>query len=258
VVSILRFILLIVALFVTPWAFVALLASAVPQIWGNLKLRKLSSKYADWSMGSDPVIRKEILGSVKRILPGAIYFCLSGHITIWLVSIFGSTSSVAQIGALGRLSMVLSVFTVMFATLIVPRYSRLPASKPLLLKQYVIIQAGLFALVALIISTVYIFPSQILWILGKEYANLQSELVLSIAASGLGLIAGSNFHLSTSRAWAINPLVSIPISVATIVVGVIVLDISSIVGVLKFNVFLMSVEVLMYSIYTLVKITREK
>ncbi|MEJ6981991.1 polysaccharide biosynthesis protein [Pedobacter sp. P351] len=252
-----RFLLLIAALFITPWAFVAILASAVPQIWGNYKLRTMTSKYADWGMLPDAAMRKEILRFVKRTLPGAIYFCLSGQITIWLISLFGSTNSVAQIGALGRLSMMLSFFSVMFATIVVPRFSRLPSKKSVLLRRYFAIQSGLLVLSALIICIIYIYPKEVLWVLGKSYANLETELLLSVISSCLGLIAGSIYSLSTSRGWAINPLVSIPLSVGTIILGVFALDITSIYGVLKFNILLMSVEVIMYLVYIINKIINE-
>jgi O-antigen/teichoic acid export membrane protein len=249
-----RLFLTLITVFIFPWAFVAIIVAGIAQLWANIDLRKISSAYADWNQKPDLIIRKEILSFVKRILPGSIYFCLSGQITIWLISIFGNTMAVAQVGALGRLSMTLSIFSALLSTLMIPRFARLSGNRNKLLKTFFLIQLGLVAMGALIIALVYIFPAQILWILGKDYSNLKTELVLSIAGSCMGLIAGSAFGLASSRGWAINPLLSIPLTIVAIIVGTILIDISSLMGVLKFNLFVYFVEIIMYYVFCTLKI----
>lgn len=256
--NVLRLLLTMVTVFAFPWAFVAIIAAGLSQLWANINLRKISASYADYKQLPDPAVRKEILSFVKRILPGSIYYCLSGQITIWLISIFGNTTAVAQIGALGRLAMMLSIFSALLSTLVIPRFARLPNDKNRLLKTFYLIQLGLFALGGIIICVVYLFPSQILWILGKDYSNLGTELLLSIAGSCLGLIAGSSFGLSTGRGWAINPLVSIPLTISAIIAGALLIDISSLIGILKFNLFVYLVEIVMYYVYCTIKMIKVK
>jgi O-antigen/teichoic acid export membrane protein len=251
-----RLVLIVMMLFTFPWAYIAIIAAGISQVWANTNLRTISSPYADWKQTPDPVIRKEILTFVKRILPGAIYYCVSGQITIWLISIFGNTTAVAQIGALGRLGVMLSVFSTILSTLVLPRFARLPEDRIKLLKTFFLIQLSIFVLGIFIIGLVYLFPSQVLWILGKEYGNLQTELVLSIAGSCLGLVAGSSFGLSSSRGWAINPLLSIPLTIGAIIVGIIIIDISTLIGILKFNLFVYVVEIIMYYVYCIIKINK--
>jgi O-antigen/teichoic acid export membrane protein len=254
----LRLILIMITLFVFPWSSVAIFVAGISQLWANANLKKISFGYANWKQKPDAAVRKEILFFVKRILPGSIYYCLSGQITIWLISFFGNTAAVAQVGALGRLGMMLGIFTAILNTLIVPRFSRLPNEKRKLFKTFFLIQLGLIALGLLIIGIVYLFPSQILWILGKDYSNLKTELILSIAGSCLGLVAGSAFGLSTSRGWAINPLISIPLTLVAIIAGILMIDISTLAGVLKFNLFVYFVEILMYYLYCTIKISKTK
>jgi O-antigen/teichoic acid export membrane protein len=253
-VSLGRLIMLFLTLFIFPWAYIAILSASLPQIIGNLRLRKISAAYADWAQKPDPAIKKEILTVVKRILPGSIYYCLSGQITIWLISIFGTTTAVAQIGALGRLSIMLGVFSSIFGALIVPRFARLINSKKLLLKRFLQIQLGLVTLFASIILIVFIFPAQLLWILGKNYSGLEKELVLSVAGSCVSLFAGLLFTVSTSRNWAISPLVIIPLTLVAIVLGVLLINISTLSGILKFNIFVSAIEVIIYSVYCVFKI----
>ena len=254
--NILRLVLIMIILFAFPWAFIAIFVAGIAQLWANSNLKKISFGYANWKQTPDVTVRKEILYFVKRILPGSIYYCLSGQITIWLISFFGNTAAVAQVGALGRLGMMLGIFTAILGTLVIPRFSRLPDEKIKLFKTFFLIQLGLVTLGIFIIGIVYLFPAQILWILGKDYSNLKTELILSIAGSCLGLVAGSAFGLSTSRGWAINPLISIPLTLGAIILGISIIDISTLVGVLKFNLFVYIVEIIMYYLYCAIKISK--
>jgi O-antigen/teichoic acid export membrane protein len=253
-----RLALLASTLLIFPWTFVALLAAGLPQIWANMRLRNLSADYVSWNQKPDNAVRKEILFFVKRVVPGAIYYCLSGQITIWLISIFGTSAALAQMGALGRLAMVLSFFGVLFSTLISPRFARLPADKVRLLKHFVYILAGMFALTVCIVGFTWLFPTQVLWILGKSYSNLKTELLLNIAAGCLSLIWGSAYVLGTARGWTINPVISIPVSILAIICGAVLIDVSTLKGVLVLNVFVAVIQLFMYVSYTVIKILRVK
>ncbi|MCC8408169.1 polysaccharide biosynthesis protein [Mucilaginibacter sp. UR6-1] len=254
--NILRLILTSLTIFTFPWAYIAIFASGLPPVWANWQLRKTSSRYADTKQNPDPAISKEILTFVKRILPGAIYYCASGQITIWLISIFGSTTAVAQVGALGRLVMVLSIFNVLFSTLIAPRFARLPNNKRVLLGHYLRITAAMLLILSLLLAVVWLFPTQILWALGPAYANLHTELFLNIAGSCLGLIAGSSFSLYTHRGWAIKPVILIPLSIAAVAISAYFLDISTLRGILMLNICVAGFEAVMHIVFSLLMINK--
>ena len=245
-----------VTLFLFPFTFIAVFAAGIPRIYGNIQLNKIVGGFVNKDKKPDVAIRKSILKIVKRILPGSIYYCLSGQLTIWLISFFGNNSSIAQIGALGRLAMVLSLVSVLFNTLVTPRFARLPYNKPILLNRYFKVLIGLIFLGILIVSTCYAFSTQALWILGKGYSNLKTEFILSIIASYMGLFAGVLFAINTSRGWTINPLFGIPFNVIIIVLGILFLDISSIKGLFVFNIIIMTVDVLLYIVYGLRRILK--
>lgn len=253
-----RLAMLCVTLFAFPWAFVAILAAGLPQIWANQRLRKLSSVHADWQQAPDPVVRREILSIVKRLLPDAIYYCLSGQITIWLISLAGSTAAVAQIGALGRLAMAISVFGVLFSTLVTPRFARLPSNSPVLLKRYFQLQAGLVIFSLGIVGGSWLFANQLLWVLGKNYAALKTELVLNMGASTLSLMQGASFALCTFRGWAINPLIFIPVSILSVATGVFLLDVSTLKGIITLNILVLSVQLVMMVTYSILKMRQAK
>jgi O-antigen/teichoic acid export membrane protein len=249
-----RLIMLFIGIFIFPFAYVAIIAAGLPQLWTNMRLKAISQKYADWTQKPDKGLEKETLNFVKRILPGSIYYCLSGQITIWLISIFGSTTSVAQVGALGRLAMMLTVFNVIINTVVVPRFARLNHDRKSLLDFYLRVQGSLILVSLAIVGVVWLFPSEVLWVLGKDYSNLQHELVLSTLGSCLGLIVGASFSLSTSRSWAINPFISVTLNILIIILGIIVIDISSLTGILMLNISVSVAELILYVTYCLFKI----
>jgi len=246
------------SVFIFPFTFVALLANGIPRIIGNFRLRKMALRFADTSQPVDPVYQTEILKMVKRRLPGAIYYCLSGQITIWLISILGTTKAIAQVGALSRLGMVLSVFTVLFATLVVPRFARAESNKALLTNNFMKIIVVMVTLCAVIMGIVYLFPDQLLWILGKQYADLSGALLFSILGSCLALVTGCIFSLSTSRGWVINPAISIPVNLITVIAGIVFMDISTLNGVLLMNIMVSSGQLLLLLAFFIIKLNGVK
>jgi O-antigen/teichoic acid export membrane protein len=249
-----RLLLSCLTLFVFPFTYIALLASGLPRIYGNRKLRTISSGFASNSEGTDKNIEQNILRIVKRTLPGAIYFCLSGQITIWLISIFGNTTSIAAVGALGRLAMLLGVVQVFVSTIIVPRFARLREDRALLLIRFFQVVVILLVFSLGVVGIFWLIPDQILLILGNQYAGLGKELVLIIIGGCISLSFGTVFNLCSSRGWILNPAVSIVINVLTTVVGINIFNISTVTGVLYLNIFIALVELIVHLFFATYKI----
>jgi hypothetical protein len=241
-------------LFSFPLTFIAILASGIPQVYANFRLKKISMELVDFSQKPDKKTEKAILKLVKRVFPGSVYYCFSAQVSLWLISVFGSTAGIANIGALGRLGMVLTLFTVTFNTLILPRFARLTEEYNMLLKRFFQLQLGLLFGSSCIVLFFWLFSSQILWILGPAYKNLNFEVVLVIIGTCLSLVAGVTYSLFTSRGWAINPLISILINVGTLILGITTFDMSSLKGILILNIFIAAVQVLMNFVYCFIKI----
>lgn len=253
-----RMIILCLSVFTLPLALIACFTTGLSQLWANKKLLQLVPGYADLKVKTDPIVRKRILEMSKRLVPEAIYGCLSGQITIWLISIFGSTSSVAEAGALTRLSMVLNFFSIMVGSLIIPRFSRLNNNKKLLLKRYLQIQFCMLLVGLGIVTASWIFSSQILYILGPAYSGLHKEVVLMMTGSAVYAIWQSSFYLCSSKGWVINPFISIPVSIITIITGVVFLDISNLQGVFILNILVAGVNVSVQTFYGLFKILKQQ
>jgi len=251
-----RFVILITGLFAAPFSFVAVAASAVPQVWSNIRLRKMAATYVNKNQLPDPVIRGSILKIVKRTLPGAIYYCFYGQITTWLISIFGSTDSLAKVGALSRLAMILNVFTALFATLVIPRFARLAADRHLLLVRFLQVQISLLAIGGCVTCTVFFFPHQALFILGKNYYDLTKEVVIITGSSCIAMASGITYALSLARGWVLPPAINITGNVLTQLILLFALDLTKVQNVLWFSVINSAVGFIMLFGYYIYRVNK--
>jgi O-antigen/teichoic acid export membrane protein len=245
-----RLLLTVSSVFFFPFVPIALLATGIPRIIANFKLKKNSDTSVEPNQKVSAPVKATILKIVKRILPGEVYNIFSVQITVWILSIAGSASAIAQVGALFRIGAVLALFNIMFNTIIVPRYSRLVQDKKDLMNKMIKIQLLLVVICVGIVFFGWLFASQIIWLLGSNYANLENELVLTVIIFCLNITSNVIYTLCRARGWVINPLLSIGVNMASILLGAFIFDIGNLFGVLIFNIAISAVLVLMHSIYS--------
>ncbi|MCP9234510.1 lipopolysaccharide biosynthesis protein [Lewinella sp. JB7] len=237
-INVIRLILTLPVLLFFPFAALAILASGFGQVVGNVQLRKLSIRKADWKTAASPAYRRRIMAKVKKILPGSIYYCISGQITVWLVAFFSDTKSIAEIGALSRLMMLLMLVRLSVDMLIVPRYARLPAVKQQVIVRFFQVLGLLLVLSAAIVGGVALFPDLFLYILGDAYMDLDYELVLMTLSSCLGLITGVAYMMSSSRGIIPNPYLFIAVNIlGQVAVLYFFVDYTTLAGVIMFSVY---------------------
>jgi O-antigen/teichoic acid export membrane protein len=257
VVSLGRLLLSAISLFIFPWTFVAIFASGIPRIYGNIKLKKISKGFVDTEQKPDSVIRGDILKVVKRSLPTLIFFSFSGQITIWIISVFGKVTSIAQLGALGRIAILLTVFSVLIGTLVVPRFSRLENNISILLLRYTQVLFVCAFVMILFTGGIYMFSDTILWILGAQYNSLNFELFLIIISACLNLISGVAFSLYSSKGWVLSPLYSISKAILVIIIAIFAFDLSTLKGVLYLDILFAITAVLtdiIFGYYNILKL----
>jgi O-antigen/teichoic acid export membrane protein len=257
VVSLSRLLLSAISLFIFPWTFVAILASGIPRIYGNIKLKKISKGFVDTEQKPDSVIRGDILKVVKRSLPTLIFFSFSGQITIWIISVFGKVTSIAQLGALGRIAILLTVFSVLIGTLVVPRFSRLENNISILLLRYTQVLFVCTFVMILFAGGIYMFSDTILWILGAQYNSLNFELFLIMISACLNLISGVAFSLYSSKGWVLSPFYSISKAILVIIIAIFAFDLSTLEGVLYLDILFAITAVLtdiIFGYYNILKL----
>jgi O-antigen/teichoic acid export membrane protein len=227
--------LVLIAALVPLWPLAALasLAAAVPQWCANLRLRAMADRRVNWRGPAAPDVAARMISQVRRTLPGAIYYALSGQLTVWLISIFGRSESVAAVGALGRLTMIFAILSVAFNASAVPRFARIPATwRERVRARYLQSQLALLLVCLGLLALLVWLPGPALAVLGPHYAGLQRELILMGIGSTLATVGGAAYTLAAARGIVAPPIITVPFSILLQIVLIIALPLGTIAGVL--------------------------
>jgi O-antigen/teichoic acid export membrane protein len=232
-----RLLVLLLLMFVFLNTAVAIAVSSFAILIQYLMLRRYVSAVIDVSAPENAEDRRAMVGFIRNQAANAIFFCFQGQITVFLISFFARhPSSIAEVGALGRLAMIFIVINNLLTNVFVPAFARCQDTRKLRW-QYVAIVSAVTGFSLLVICGAAFFPNQFLFILGHKYAHLQHELLLMASASVLSALTGTIWALNASKAWITGSWLYIPLTLATQTALIPVTDFSSVSGVLLFNLF---------------------
>jgi O-antigen/teichoic acid export membrane protein len=234
--AIFRLIVLVVCAFLFLNASVAVLVSSMAFLLQYWLLRKYAAGVIDLNAPENAEDRVAMIGFIKNQAANAVFFCLQGQITVFLISFFGSrATSVAEVGALGRLAMIFAVMGQVLTNIFVPAFARCQNEAKLRL-QYLAIVAGVAGCCAAVLAAAAFFPNQFLFVLGSKYSHLQRELLLMVAGTVLNVLTGAIWFLNASKAWIAGAWLYIPLTLATQVALIPYTDFSNVRQVLIFGV----------------------
>ena len=207
-------------------------ATLLLQYW---MLRKYVAGVIDLKASEHLEDRDAMRGFIRSQAANAVFFCFQGHITILLISIFGrQVSSVAEVGALGRLAMIFAVLSNLLANVFAPAFARCQSSRKLGW-QYAAIVGGVACFSFLTVAAAAFFPGQFLFVLGSKYAHLERELLLMVGGAVITAMAGTLWSLNAAKAWIAGSWLYIPLTLGTQLALIPSTDFSSVTGVLTFN-----------------------
>ncbi|HAQ58630.1 MAG TPA: hypothetical protein DCR32_06390 [Opitutae bacterium] len=255
----LRFALVLISLFTLPYVAVVIFVTGIATCYKLWNLRRISNSICDLSQPTDKVVKRNLYKVTKRMMPNAIYTCLSGTLSIWLISIFGNTESVAEVGAIERIARLLLVVMALFYLIIEPRFARLTESNPSLLRtRFLQIHFASWLVGAAIAFSIYLFPEPLVYLLGSHYENLTYEIQLRGLVMGLVFVANTTSSLASARAWIVPPVPLITGQIISQVIAIMVFDCSTTAGVILIPIFPISVIIIMRTYYSLRSIQRLK
>lgn len=230
-----RLLLLTALLFVSLNAGVAVTVATVVLLLQYAMLRHYVTGVVDLNAPENPEDRREIVRLTRHLAANAVFYCLQGQITIFLISFFAHrVSAVAEVGALGRLAMIFTVLSNLLANVFVPAFARCQNRRKLRWL-YATILGGVGAFSLVILACAAIFPEEFLFVLGSKYAHLHNELLLMVGGAVIGALTGTFWALNASKAWVAGAWLYIPLTVATQIALIPYIDFSSVTGVLMFN-----------------------
>ena len=218
-------------------AGVAALVGSGALLLQYLMLRRYAAGMIDLQAKENPEDRKAMISFIRSQAANAVFFCLQGQITIFLITFFGHRAgAVAEVGALGRLAMIFAVLGNLLANIFAPAFSRCQ-KRPQLGWLYTGIVGGVAGFSLLVLGGAFLLPNEFLFVLGNRYSHLQYELLLMIGGATLNMVASTLWTLNASRAWIAGSWLYIPLTLGTQLLLIPFTDFSSVNGVLTFNLF---------------------
>ena len=140
---------------------------------------------------------KSIIRLAAPNVPQSIFYALQGQIPMFVITFLGRTSSVAGIGALGRLGQVFALFIQMGPMLIEPYFAKLPKQR--LKSSYLSVFAiATTACIAIALLSAWL-PEVFLWVLGPTYRSLRTEVMLAIIASAISCLSSVLWFMHSAR-----------------------------------------------------------
>jgi O-antigen/teichoic acid export membrane protein len=219
---------------VLPRPMLFLATSVLSALWMAVLGERLSGRYLD-RMADD--VRPEIRNIWNRTLPqipNSVFYCFFGQASLIVIAMLGQDAQVAEVGALGRLSVLFAVATSTIGAVIVPRFSRITDATLLRARywQVIAVQIGLSCVLFLIAATL---PSALLLILGNSYVGLESVVKWSVMSALLHSLAGTVWQLNASKGWVQRAWLTIPLIVVTQLFLGTWVDLSSVRGAILFG-----------------------
>jgi hypothetical protein len=138
------------------------------------------------------------------------------------------------VGALGRLGLVVGLFSGLTGTVFLPRLVHVTNDR-LYLRRYLQFGALLLAVATSLALAAAAFPRLFLFVLGPNFSGLHSELLLVVSASGLALLDGYAVNVNLARSWTRWQGAALAVQISLQALLIFLLPLSSTFNLLLFN-----------------------
>ena len=216
----------------------ALIATCISTIATGINfwlLKKSTKQFFEPQAPLSLEYRKELIQIFKYRFAPALFNVVQGQITIWIITIFGSTENIAEVGALSRLAILFSVFFAVIQNIVSPSIAKCQ-SLPLLKKRYILLIVSSLVITLPLILFSYFFPSLLLLILGNNYSHLVQEVFLMMLSSVLVVFNRISHSVNASKGWIKDTWKIIPLTIIIQILAVFLLNLSEIKGVIFFGI----------------------
>jgi hypothetical protein len=149
--------------------------------------------------GDTHAAEREIIHCTLPAMPALIFAAFQAQISLFLISIFGQTVSIAQVAALSRIAQLFVALQTFNMIIVEPYIARL--SRERLLGTY--LRFILWASVCCIPVVLFAFawPGAILWLLGTKYLSLGNVVGWLVLASCMNYVSGLVWVMNRARKW---------------------------------------------------------
>ncbi len=179
------------------WTAAALSALNVTVI--SRVLARKSRRWIGRSNANTHSAEREIIHYVMPAMPALIFGALQPQISLFLISFFGQTTSIAEVAALGRIAQLFAVLQTFNIVVIEPYIARLSRDRLLSVYLKIISLASLCCIPVVVFA--FVCPEPVLWILGSKYAGLRDVIGWQVLASCTTYVAVVAWVMNRARKW---------------------------------------------------------
>jgi len=180
-------------------AWVAAWINTAAILINGLMTKRKALAYVALPAITKPEITRQMFHYALPALPSAIFYALQGQISIFLISIFGNTRNIAEVGALGRLGQLFLLLAGFNQMVIEPFMARQPKHR--VARNFLLILSVAVAICTVICLLGFMESRWILLLLGPNYSKLQHETGWLLLSSCLSYLIGVVWYMSTARRW---------------------------------------------------------
>jgi len=210
----------------------ALLNAAV--LWmSGIQLKRAAAPYHEVPTGRALEEEHEILRYIRPIMPGVVFAAIQDQLALFLAAWFGQTTTIAEVGALSRLGVILGFFGAANGMIIAPFVARL--SVQALFPRYMLIIMGASGIAIALCFAAWWVPDLFLKVLGPNYAGSHAALLFMVGSTAILYLNSVLWTMNAARKWIYwwMPVISIPGTIVFQVAGVWLFDVSTAVGVFQ-------------------------
>jgi hypothetical protein len=199
----------------------------------------LLSRRAHAILGSESREEKSDQDAITRLIKkqalATIFFAYQGQIAIWIISIFGSLDKIADVGALTRLAVIFAILSSVLGGLAAPTFARCESLRRLG-RLFALMLVTYLVAATILVACSFVFPREVLWILGGKYMGLTAEVPLLVISAVIGGLISVVHTLTLSRGWLWH-MWTIPfLTLLAQIVSIRLLRLDQVRGVLEFNI----------------------
>lgn len=180
-----------------PTAISALTANFAGMAAGQHLIGKWCSRYIDPQRGSYEPQGAALKTFIYPLVPGIIYYLVQGQIGVFILGLYGYTSSIAEVGALGRLGQIVMLLILINGFFIQPYFARIK-QKAIFVSRLGQVIAMLLLLSGPILLSALLLPDWWLLLLGRNYAGLTIELPIAVGGALAALIGSVLYTIMIS------------------------------------------------------------
>jgi O-antigen/teichoic acid export membrane protein len=196
-----------------------------------LLLQRYARNVANLDAQPSDEVMKYMREVTRSTFANTAFHCFQSQATLGILAIAGTATRVADLAALGRITVLLAIPSQAVTQYLIPRFAR-AQGRQRLRRCYVMTIGATVGIALAFVGGVFVTAPWILRVLGANYAGLELELVLASGLAALQLLAGVAYSLNYARSWMKGVWIQIPVVLATQLVTVLLVDVSTVRGAL--------------------------